>query len=92
MIYLYHLLINNTVARRIGKVLSAVVLLFSYIRYREATAVREHKQEAAAKDVTDANKIRKAAAKVKARALDDVATRSNTELDAELLKRKKLRD
>lgn len=92
MIYLYHLLINNTVARRIGKVLSAVVLLFSYIRYREATAVREHKQEAAAKDVTNANTIRKAAAEAKGRALADVATRSSTELDAELLKRKKLRD
>jgi len=92
MTYLYHLIIRSKVAQRVAKVLASVVLLFTYIRYREAAAVVKRQQELEAEDATHANTIRKDAAEAKARALDAVATRSNTELDAELLKRKKLRD
>lgn len=92
MSYLYHLLLNNPVAQRIAKVLASVVLLISYIKYREAAAVHKHKTVAAAKDAHNANSLRKSAAKAKSDAVAAAATRSGTELDAELHKRGKLRD
>ena len=92
MSYLYHLVMSSKVAQRIAKVLASVVLLISYIKYREAAAVHKHKTVAAAKDVHNANSLRKSAAKAKSDAVAAAATRSGAELDAKLHKRGKLRD
>ena len=92
MSYLYHLIMSSKVAQRIAKVLASVVLLISYIKYREAAAVHKHKTVAAAKDVHNANSLRKSAAKAKSDAVAAAVTSSGAELDAELRKRGKLRD
>lgn len=91
MTYLYHLLMSSRVAQLIAKVLASVVLLFTFIKHREKQAVQQHKAEAAREDAHNANRIRKTASDAKSSAVADVATRSGTELDAELHKRGKLR-